>query len=225
MATVAQMRAVLRGAWTAFRATRVLAFIGIGVAVGLACMSWPHDRAWLDALHACSWYDHRAAHDLAWYLGTWGDYPTYNLPFALALWLIGVATGSRAWRRLAVVAFLGATLAGIFDDCFRLTLGRPRPEMHLSDGFYGPAYAFKGGFQSFPSGHAASTMGMAVALWFCEWRLGALTFLISLGVIWGRMELDKHYPSDVIVGALVGLYFGVLAGRGARRLRPRLGHK
>ena len=60
------------------------------------------------------------------------------MPLALAIWLYGVGTKSSAWRRVAVICFLGATLAGLFDDFFRLTLGRPRPDTlahaHLSDG-------------------------------------------------------------------------------------------
>jgi undecaprenyl-diphosphatase len=181
---------------------------------------WRHDRAWLDAMHAWPGYDHAAAHKVAWYLGTFGDYPTYNLPLALLIWIYGAVTHSSTWRRIAIVAFLGASLAGLFDDCFRLTLGRARPDAHMPDQFYGPAYAFSGGFQSFPSGHAASTFGAAVALLMTEWRLGLLATLIACGVVWARMELYRHYPSDVVVGSIVGIYFGLLVGYGARARRP-----
>ena len=39
-------------------------------------------------------------------------------------------------------------MPGIFDDLFRLTLGRPRPDAHMADGFYGITYAFRGGFRA-----------------------------------------------------------------------------
>jgi len=40
-------------------------------------------------------------------------------------------------------------------------------------------------------------------------------------VVWARMELDRHYPSDVAVGSVIGIYFGLLVGLGARVRRAR----
>lgn len=190
-------------------------------ALGLGALVWPHDRALLEAIHFWSGAAEETAHNIAWYLSTWGDYPTYNLPLALALWIYGVATKSRAWRRAALIAFLGATLAGGFDDCFRLTLGRPRPDAHMPDGFYGMTYAFSGGFQSFPSGHAASVFGAGIALLVTELPLGLITTAFALSVVWARMELYRHYPSDVVVGTIIGIYFGLLVGLGAKVRRAR----
>jgi membrane-associated phospholipid phosphatase len=224
LAAVAQGRTILRGCWIVFRQIKAATLIIVLGAILLAWILWPHDSTLLDALRSSSLYNHAAAHNLAWYLGTFGDYPTYNLPVAIILWLAGIATKSTSLRRLAVIAFLGATLAGLFDDCFRLTLGRPRPDMlshgHLEDRFYGPLIALRGGFQSFPSGHAASTFGMGIALLMTEWRLGLVTTFIAFAVVWARMELGRHYPSDVLVGAIIGIYFGLLVGYGGRLRRP-----
>jgi undecaprenyl-diphosphatase len=222
---MAQARTILRGSLSVFLRTKITALVIAASAIVLAALLWPVDRLLLDDLHAWRAYNHAAAHNLAWYLGTFGDYPTYNAPFALLLWLYGIATKNAACRRLAVIAFLGATLAGLFDDCFRLTLGRPRPDMlalrpDLTDRLYGPSTALSGGFQSFPSGHAASTFGMGIALLMTEWRLGVLTTLIACSVVWARLELDRHYPSDVLVGSIIGIYFGLLVGYGARARRP-----
>jgi membrane-associated phospholipid phosphatase len=223
LAAVAQGRTILCGSWAVFLRMKLATLIIVLGAIVLAWQIWPHDRALLDALHAWGAYDHLAAHNLAWYLGTFGDYPTYNLPLAVILWIVGIATKSTTLRRLAVIAFLGATIAGLFDDCFRLTLGRPRPDTlshaNLQDRFYGPLIAMRGGFQSFPSGHAASTFGMGIALLMTEWRLGLFTTFIAFAVVWARMELGRHYPSDVLVGAIIGIYFGLLVGYGARLRR------
>ncbi len=186
----------------------------------LGALIWPHDRQLLETVHWwCRGYKHLAL-EWAWYLGTWGDYPTYNVPLALTIWLYGLATKSSAWRRVAVICFLGATLAGLFDDCFRLTLGRPRPDAHVPDGFYGITYAFRGGFQSFPSGHAAAVCGTAAALIVTDLPLGLLTTAFAFAVIWARLELERHYPSDVVVGAIIGIYFGLLVGLGAKVRLP-----
>lgn len=220
IATVAQGRTVLRGAWSLFQ-TRKVQSLGVLVsALALGGLIWSHDRRLLETVYWWCRGHENIARNVAWYLSTLGDYPTYNVPLALAIWFYGVATKSSAWRRVAVICFLGATLAGLFDDCFRLTLGRPRPDAHMPDGFYGIRYAFSGGFQSFPSGHAAAVFGTAMALLVTDLPLGLLTTGIALGVVWARMELDRHYPSDVVVGSIIGIYFGLMVGFGAKLRRP-----
>src|ERR1700683_1470261 len=197
VASVAQGRTILRGAWTLFCGQKLFAFGVFVGAMALGALIWPHDRQLLETVHYWCRGDQGFARRIAWYLGTWGDYPTYNLPLALLIWLYGAMTKSSTWRRVAMICFLGATLAGMFDDCFRLTLGRPRPDAHMPDRFYGITYAFSGGFQSFPSGHAASVFGTAFALLVTDLRLGIVTAIFAVAVVWARMELDRHYPSDV----------------------------
>jgi membrane-associated phospholipid phosphatase len=190
-------------------------------AAALGALIFPHDQVLLAKIHFWRPAQERIAHQIAWYLGTWGNYPTYNVPLALVIWLYGVGTKSSTWRRVAVICFLGATLAGLFDDCLRLTLGRPRPDAHMPDGFYGITYAFRGGFQSFPSGHAAAVFGTAAALIVTDLPLGFITTAFALGVVWARMELYRHYPSDVVVGSIIGVYFGLMVGFGAKLRRSR----
>ena len=176
----------------------------------------PRDPGLLRSLHFWAHRPEEIAQSIASALGTWGDYPTYNVPLALAIWCYGVWKKSQAWRRVAVVCFLGATLAGAFDDCLRLTLGRPRPDAHIMDGFYGIRYTLQSRYQSFPSGHAAAVFGTAISLLIVRWPLGALTTLYAIAVVWARMELNRHYPSDVAVGSVIGIYFGAMVGFGSK---------
>ncbi len=221
VATVAQGRTIARGCWFLFRARKLLVLGVLAGAFVLGLLIFPHDAALLAKIHFWRGRQEDVARCIAWFLGTWGDYPTYNVPLALVLWLYGVVTQSSAWRRVAVICFLGATLAGLFDDCFRLTLGRPRPDAHKPDHFYGITYAFSGGFQSYPSGHAAAVFGTAAALVVTDLPLGVLTTAFALGVVWARMELNRHYPSDVAVGSVIGITFGLLVGLGAKLRLPR----
>ena len=217
VASVAQGRQILCAAWEIFCARKVGALVFYAVVLALALLVWPHDRAILALIHEVNGANDPAARTAAWYLGTWGDYPTYNIPFSLLLWIYGAATRNSTVRRIALVAFLGATLAGLCADCFRLTVGRARPDAHAAEGFYGIGYAFSGGYQSFPSGHAAADFGMAVALLCVNRALGLITLAFALAVVWARMELERHFPSDVIVGSAMGIYFGLLTGLGANR--------
>jgi membrane-associated phospholipid phosphatase len=221
MGTVAQARGVLRGFGYLVCTNKLLSLGFFAVALAFGSAVFPHDVELLQGLHFWNDTQEKTARSIAWFLGTWGDYPTYNLPLALLIWLYGAWRKSSTWRRIAVVCLLGATLAGLFDDFFRLTLGRPRPDAHMPDGFYGITYAFSGGFQSFPSGHAAAVFGASIALLAVHRPLGLLTTAFAFAVVWARMELYRHYPSDVIVGSIFGLYFGFMVGSGARLLRSR----
>jgi membrane-associated phospholipid phosphatase len=51
--------------------------------------------------------------------------------------------------------------------------------------------------------------------------LGIVTTIFAFAVVWARMELDRHYPSDVVVGAIIGIYFGLMVGFGAKTCSPR----
>jgi membrane-associated phospholipid phosphatase len=219
--TWAEMLALLADSGRLARRHAGWALAAVAVAVVSLAVLYPHDRALLSAMHVFRGGAENTAHSISWQLGRWGDYLTYNLPLAVLIWIYGAATKSPAWRRVAIVAFLGAALAGLADDCLRLTLGRPRPDIypHVPDGFYGPAKAIFGRYESFPSGHAASDVGMGVALLFVSRPLGLLTSVYALAVIWARMELNKHYPSDVLVGAIIGIYFGSVVGLAGRARR------
>jgi membrane-associated phospholipid phosphatase len=207
--TWAETLALLGGSGRLARRHSGWALAAVAAAVVSLAVLYPHDRGWLAAMHVFRGGAENTAHAISWQLGRWGDYPTYNLPLAVLIWIYGAATKSAAWRRVAIVAFLGASLRG----------GRPRPDVYpqVPDGFYGPAKAIFGRYESFPSGHAASDMGMGVALLLVSRPLGLLTTAYALAVIWARMELNKHYPSDVTVGAIIGIYFGVTVGLAGRQ--------
>ncbi len=222
IASLAQGRSALRGFWFLACARKGL-WLGLLIAtavVGLLMMPW--DPVLLNQLHILHGETEKSAQSISRFLSTYGDYPVYNVTLSVAIWFYGLCKKSSTWRRIAMVCFLGSTLAGLFDDFFRLTVGRPRPEAHLADGFYGFTNAMHGTYQSFPSGHAATTFGTAAALLVFDLPLGLLTTAYALAVVCARMELYRHYPSDIFVGAAIGIYFGLMVGFGAklRRMWP-----
>ena len=62
------------------------------------------------------------------------------------------------------------------------------------------------GGMSFPSGHtsAAFCTATSLALRYRKWYVIAPAYLFATSVGWARMYQGVHYPSDVLVGALVG---------------------
>ncbi|MCE3260810.1 MAG: phosphatase family protein [Bacteroidetes bacterium] len=73
---------------------------------------------------------------------------------------------------------------------------------------------YRGGQYGFFSAHAANTIGVTTFLFLAaSWvyrRLRFLYFLIPFLIIYSRMYLGVHYPSDVLIGTIDGLIFGYL---------------
>ena len=59
---------------------------------------------------------------------------------------------------------------------------------------------------SFPSGHTSSAFAAAAAVsyYFRKWAVPALTLACAAGL--ARIYLLVHYPSDVVAGALLGIF-------------------
>lgn len=68
---------------------------------------------------------------------------------------------------------------------------------------------------SFPSSHAANAFALACALttFRPRWRIPCL--LLAALIAWSRVYLNRHYVSDIVVGAAIGALCGVWAARWA----------
>lgn len=66
--------------------------------------------------------------------------------------------------------------------------------------------ASSGGSPSFPSGHTSTAFSTATTLSmsFPKWYVIAPSFIWASAVGYSRMNLGVHYPSDVLVGAIIG---------------------
>jgi PAP2 superfamily len=63
-----------------------------------------------------------------------------------------------------------------------------------------------GGAQSFPSGHAASAFaGAAFIQMRYGWHLGLPAYAVAAFVGYSRVESKRHYTSDVLAGAAIGI--------------------
>jgi membrane-associated phospholipid phosphatase len=67
--------------------------------------------------------------------------------------------------------------------------------------------------ESFPSGHTslAFATAMTVSLDYRHWYIVVPAFLWAGSVGYSRMYLGKHYPSDVLAGAAIGIGSGYLS--------------
>jgi membrane-associated phospholipid phosphatase len=135
-------------------------------------------------------------------------------------WVVGVcgilATVVLFWMRRfkastnTFLIALSGLLTGAMATILRSLLGRTRPTSHEIQGFYGVWHDShwligKYEFGGFPSGHAATVIGVAAAAWLIDRRLGLLAWVYAFLVCWSRIALACHHFSDVIAAAIVGI--------------------
>ena len=198
--------------------------LAIGAALALVCY-FRVDRLWLD--YAGSWWRSTPVRgDICGWISWYGDFFPFNLTIFALLFAWGRVNGSRFLMRLAVVSLLSGALAGGVALITKSLLGRPRPITVLRHKSSNPN-EFRGPFhgaawESFPSGHTASSMGAAVPLVLAAPEIGVPAVCLSVCIGGSRLAGLNHYPSDIIAGAAIGLFFGLRGGWPLRTLRLRL---
>ena len=65
---------------------------------------------------------------------------------------------------------------------------------------------------SFPSGHTAVSFAAVAALFFSgEKKLWKISLVAAVLIAFSRLYLYVHYPTDVLAGALLGVFIGIFA--------------
>jgi undecaprenyl-diphosphatase len=109
------------------------------------------------------------------------------------------------WQPLIVSMIIGILVTAVAVLLIKFTVRRRRPE-----GEWGGIYRSTDP-HSFPSGHAARVMMLAVlALGAGPAWLGLLVLAWAFLVALARVTMGVHYLSDVLAGMLFGLLIGVL---------------
>ena len=74
---------------------------------------------------------------------------------------------------------------------------------------------------SFPSGHTMSSFEGAVSIFLFSRRWGAAALVMAALIAFSRMYLFVHFPTDVLVGLLLGVFHGWLVYKLAAWWRAR----
>ena len=100
--------------------------------------------------------------------------------------------------------FIGGTLltSAIVTTTLKFAIDKERPFVTYPD----IQKLTSAGSPSFPSGHTSEAFATATSLSiaFPKWYVIAPSFIWASAVGYSRMHLGVHYPSDVLVGALIG---------------------
>lgn len=140
----------------------------------------------------------------------WGS-GVYSLPFLGGYYLLGLATNNQKTQQVALGGVQAFVMGGISVSIIKRIFGRVRPFQHDPPNprlWEGP---LKFEYEGFPSGH--TTVAFSVATVFASaykdkaW-VGILSYGIATGVGLSRIYDDKHWSSDVLIGAALGYAVG-----------------
>lgn len=141
-----------------------------------------------------------------------------NPVMLVAFFLVGgVAYAERRWVTYAIAMALSGLGAGILAQIVKRLVGRARPELWLGPSHYAP-----GSSTSFPSGHTVGAFALAGVLLFASRSLPlrVIAFLLAAGIGLSRMLAFRHWSSDVIASASIGLVvaWAAVAATASRRV-------
>ncbi len=138
----------------------------------------------------------------------------------VALAISGVGTAGIIWFIIAILLFLreekkdhwfflpfilaGGTSWTIVEFFLKPLIARVRPNEIMGAIIVGPG---SDGF-SFPSGHSTIAWALATVLAHKEPKWKTFFFILAFLISFSRIYIGKHFPLDVIFGALLGWGIG-----------------
>jgi undecaprenyl-diphosphatase len=117
--------------------------------------------------------------------------------------------------------FWAIATPGLFSTIIKRLIGRARPYVDVHDNpFTYMPFAWRPEYASLPSGHATTVASVAVAFGALWPRARPVLWLYALVIMFSRVVVMAHHPSDVVAGAVVGAAGAALIRRffAARRL-------
>ena len=123
----------------------------------------------------------------------------------------GVVYRTRRWIAYGIAMALAGAAAGVSVQIVKYTAGRSRPELWL-----GPFHHVRAAATSFPSGHTVGAFALAGVLMIASpsRTMRLIAFLLALSVAVSRVLAFRHWTSDVLASAAIGMILAAIAVRG-----------
>ena len=122
------------------------------------------------------------------------------------LFLFFLKNAKKYWPMI-VKAFAAAALARLgIVELIRFLWEKPRPFIENNVNLLLAHSASA----SFPSGHAAFFFALSTVIFLSNKKTGILFFIASFLISISRVFCGIHWPSDIIAGAIVGIFCGWL---------------
>ncbi len=200
----------------------LLGIAGLAVLIALdgpmaRAARWGNGHLWGDTARVLQW------------LHEYGQGPSVLL-VAIIVWQLDPRR-----RRQLVHWLIGIGITAVLLTTLKLAIGRPRPKFDEPLLFLGPFGAYPLGqdrgvhhawefwvpysweLWSMPSSHAAYAAVMSYFLGSLYPRIRVVVVVLAAVVCVCRVLYGAHYPSDVVVGAAIGVIAGRLAMRSPLR--------
>lgn len=118
--------------------------------------------------------------------------------------IYGLTSGDEHAKYQSYEIVTGFVLSSVVMEGLKKAVNRTRPGDAHPDLVF-PSAPVHG--QSFPSGHTSLAFSTAaeLSIQYKKWYITVPAYLWAGSVGYSRMYLGKHYPSDVIGGAVVGV--------------------
>src|SRR3989338_3784599 len=133
-----------------------------------------------------------------------------DLPYILVLVFVIIAlVSARAKQekiKLLVLGLIAGILGRLAVEFIRFFYHRPRPFVSLPE----VSNFLVENSYSFPSGHASFFFGLGTFIFLWNRRLGSVFLFLAFIISLARVASGVHYPSDIVAGAVIGVFFGYL---------------
>jgi membrane-associated phospholipid phosphatase len=153
--------------------------------------------------------------------------PLYIAPALGVTWLAGRISGHPGLSASSARIAGGIAASAAVASGMKLVAGRARPGQSDDDGDRGEFEAFSG-HTAFPSGHTTVAFSLAAGIDHetdARW-VPYIVYPVAGLVGWSRLRDNRHWASDVLAGALVGVWtthkFQSLVRQGHRPSRLEL---
>jgi membrane-associated phospholipid phosphatase len=129
----------------------------------------------------------------------------YFVPISIAAaqMAYGMIANDKRSRDNSLQTLLSVGIGVVASQAMKSAFNRTRPQYKYSSEIFSLS---KANTKSFPSGH--TTMAFATAttltLEYKKWYIAVPAYAWATGVAYSRMYEGKHYPSDVLAGAVLG---------------------
>lgn len=130
--------------------------------------------------------------------------PEVYATVALGTVATGLISGNSKITRAGARITSGIALGGVVSTLIKFSVGRRRPFSAADQYTFGP---FSKADASFPSGHTMTAFALATGVSdeVHSLPVSITMYTLATGVGWSRMNDNKHWLSDVVVGAAIGI--------------------
>ena len=139
----------------------------------------------------------------------------------IILFLLGyISKNHKSFRNSTLFIVLSVVLSAIVAEVLKYSVNRARPFItHPILENVTMTHT-----PSFPSGHTVLAFAIAVSLSlsFHKWYLRVISFTWAFAVLYSRLHLGVHYPSDVFAGLFIGLGIAYLSFWAIKKVKIKI---